>query len=84
MLYNLHNVMFFLCLSDCGRLAHALIAGTMYFDPKSEKEVSTRLRQLVDNCIEEGHYETAISNLDKLRSPTSRPSVCVSLFSAEH
>jgi hypothetical protein len=56
----------------------------MYFDPKSEKEVSTRLRQLVDNCIEEGHYETAISNLDKLRSPTSRPSVCVCLFSAEH
>jgi hypothetical protein len=36
-------------------------------------ELSSLQRGLVDNCFEEGQYETAIATLDQLRSPDFNP-----------
>lgn len=36
-------------------------------------ELTSLQRGLVDNCFEEGQYETAIATLDQLRSPDFNP-----------
>jgi hypothetical protein len=41
---------------------------------QEEKDMNARLRLLVDNCFEEGHYEDGIATLNRLRSPTQKPS----------
>ena len=38
-------------------------------------EMSWRQRAIVDTCFEEGQYESAISNLEQLQSPSYKPSV---------
>lgn len=50
---------------------------TMTISQSREKEMSVRLRALVDNLFEEGHYEEGLAELDKLRHPTYKPSMFV-------
>jgi hypothetical protein len=38
-------------------------------------EMGKYLRQLVDNSLEEGQFESAIAMLEQLRSPDHKPSV---------
>ncbi|KAF8973000.1 hypothetical protein BDZ97DRAFT_1912601 [Flammula alnicola] len=54
-------------------------------------EMGKYLRQLVDNSLEEGQFESAIAMLEQLRSPDHKPSVIhilhllfISLHSASH
>lgn len=44
-------------------------------------ELTSLQRGLVDNCFEEGQYETAIATLDQLRSPDFNPHPWVRLVS---
>lgn len=44
-------------------------------------ELTSLQRGLVDNCFEEGQYETAIATLDQLRSPDFNPHPWVRLIS---
>lgn len=41
--------------------------------PAVERELTNHQRNLVDTCFEEGNYDSAISLLDKLRHPSSKP-----------
>lgn len=45
-----------------------------------EKEMSIRLRPLVDNCFQEGQYDAGIIQLKRMRSSTAKPSVWVSCY----
>jgi hypothetical protein len=38
-------------------------------------EMGKYLRQIVDNSLEEGQFESAIAMLEQLRSPDHKPSV---------
>ncbi|KAG6830455.1 hypothetical protein H0H92_000608 [Tricholoma furcatifolium] len=40
-----------------------------------EREMSTHQRGLVDTCLEEGQFESAIALLEQLRSPNYKPAV---------
>ena len=42
-----------------------------------EREMTNYQRNLVDTCFEEGNYDSAISILDKLRHPSTKPYPCV-------
>ena len=47
----------------------------MDYPKPQEKEMSARLRSLVDNCFQEGQYEAGFVELNRLRSSTNKPSV---------
>ncbi len=50
-------------------------------DHQQKWELSTLQRGLIDNCFEEGQYETAIATLDQLRSSEFNPWKYVCTFS---
>ncbi|KAF8135683.1 hypothetical protein EV363DRAFT_1447459 [Boletus edulis] len=41
--------------------------------PNEEREMTNRQRSLVDNCFEEGQYESGMAVLDQLRSSSFKP-----------
>ncbi|KAF9484420.1 hypothetical protein BDN70DRAFT_917625 [Pholiota conissans] len=44
-------------------------------DQNATPEMGKYLRQIVDNALEEGQFESAIAMLDQLRSPDHKPSI---------
>ncbi|KAG6378154.1 hypothetical protein JVT61DRAFT_13843 [Boletus reticuloceps] len=47
--------------------------------PNEEREMTNRQRSLVDDCFEEGQYESGMAVLDQLRSSSFKPPPYVSL-----
>jgi pentatricopeptide repeat protein len=44
-----------------------------------EHEMGTHQRGLIDTCLEEGQFDSAIALLDQLRSSICKPHVCVNV-----
>ena len=52
-----------------------------YRDGTIERELSAHQRGLVDTCLEEGQFESAIALMEQLRSPNYKPPMYVPYLS---